>query len=189
MNPGQDYLYKHEFVCRGCGKPSSKTYCDSCKVSRARTKTLANYRRAQNRKERKQQTNIFHVDKKRTKTKIKAESDKRRTQTATYGKLRKAFLEEYPICPITGQPTTDIHHSLAREGAWLLLRRYWIALSRRGHRLVEDNPTWALENHLRLKINTSYDHHVQCLVNDEIDIDKPLFYEQWTGQLIPPPTK
>lgn len=194
MPPGQDYLFKTEFVCRGCGKPSRKTYCDPCKVARARATAINNQRRAQaKRQSRNERKNIFsspgHKTKFGKRTQIKAESSKRRAQIATYGKLREEFLEQHPTCPVTGERTIDIHHSVAREGAWLLLRRYWIAVSRRGHRLIEDHPIWAWENHLREKITMLYDFHVQCLVNDGIDIDKPLFYEQWTGQLIQPPTK
>lgn len=185
--PGQDYLFKQEFVCRGCGKPSRKTYCDPCKVARARTTAINNQKRAQARKQsRNERKNIFASPGKRTK--IKQESSKRRTQTVAYGKLREKFLSDCPVCPITGEHTTQIHHSAHREGAWLNLQYYWIAVSSKGHRLIEDNPDWAFINHLRVKVNALYNYHVECLVNDGIDIDKPLFYEIWNGQLIQPPT-
>ncbi len=186
--PGQEYIFRIAFKCRRCGQPSTKVFCDACKVHRARANALHNQQRAQTLKEkRRKEKNVFYTDKTKTKNKLKAESDKRRTQTACYGNLRKPFLEEHPICPVTGGSTTDIHHSAHKEGAWLNLRYYWIALSRKGHRILEDNPEWAFANHLRVKVNAIYDHHVSSLVNDGIDIDKPLFYQIWNGNLIPRP--
>lgn len=171
MTPGETSFFKVASVCSKCGKPSTKKHCDPCKVSIARNKALTKLRR-----------NIFYV--KKHKTKINQESVRRRAQNTTYGATRKIFLAQHQTCPVTGQPTTDIHHSAAREGAWLLVRRYWIAVSRRGHRIIEDNPEWAFANHLRVKVNALYDHHVQGLVNDGINIDEPLFYKLWNGQQI-----
>jgi len=75
-------------------------------------------------------------------------SDKRKIENAKYSVLRIEFLgkKENQICPITGWPTTDIHHKKGRIGDLFLDTRYWIALSREGHQHVEDNPQWAKEN-------------------------------------------
>lgn len=75
-------------------------------------------------------------------------SDKRKVENAKYSVLRIEFLgkKENQICPITGWPTTDIHHKKGRIGELFLDTRYWIALSREGHQHVEDNPEWAKEN-------------------------------------------
>lgn len=83
---------------------------------------------------------------------IKKVSDKRKIQNETYGQLRRIFLNkpENRICPITGTPTTDVHHKKGR-GKYLLDTSTWIALSREGHRKVEENPTWAYENGYSLK--------------------------------------
>ena len=84
---------------------------------------------------------------KRTK-RIKPISDKRKEENKIYSKLRIDFLSQpqNKKCPITGKPTTDIHHMKGRIGKLLNDTTYWIALSREGHRYVEDNPKWAKEN-------------------------------------------
>ena len=75
-------------------------------------------------------------------------SDKRKIENAKYSVLRIEFLgkPENKICPITGWPTTDIHHKKGRIGDLFLDTKYWVALSREGHQHVEDNPEWAKEN-------------------------------------------
>lgn len=75
-------------------------------------------------------------------------SDKRKKQNIEYLTLRKKFLEqpENKICPITNKPTTDIHHKKGRIGKLLTDTSQWIALSREGHKFVEENPQWAKEN-------------------------------------------
>jgi hypothetical protein len=80
--------------------------------------------------------------------KIPKVSEKRKVENAKYLVLRIEFLgkPENQKCPITGKPTTDVHHSKGRIGSLLLDTRYWIALSREGHKYVEENPEWAKEN-------------------------------------------
>jgi len=75
-------------------------------------------------------------------------SEKRISENIIYNSERIKFLmlPENKICPITKQPTTDLHHKKGRIGALLLDKRYWIALSREGHKQVEENPEWAKEN-------------------------------------------
>ena len=74
-------------------------------------------------------------------------SKKRQIQNLQYSVLRTEFLgkKENQICPITGNPTTDIHHKKGRVGELFLDTKYWVALSREGHRFVEENPEWAKE--------------------------------------------
>ena len=80
--------------------------------------------------------------------KIKPISQKRQIENLKYQVLRTEFLgkPENQICPITNQPTTDIHHKKGRVGSLFLDTTFWIALSREGHRYVEENPEWAKEN-------------------------------------------
>jgi hypothetical protein len=79
---------------------------------------------------------------------IKAVSDKRKIELLKYKVLRIEFLSkpENQKCPITGKPTTDIHHMKGRIGSLFLDTRFWIALSREGHKFVEENPEWSKEN-------------------------------------------
>ena len=79
--------------------------------------------------------------------KIPKVSKKRQVENLQYLVLRTEFLakKENQICPITNKPTTDIHHQKGRIGKLLLDTRFWIALSREGHKFVEENPEWAKE--------------------------------------------
>jgi len=81
-------------------------------------------------------------------TKIKKVSKKRNLENILYNSERIKFLQlpENKICPITKEPTTDVHHKKGRIGSLLLDTKYWVALSRSGHRFVEENPIWAKEN-------------------------------------------
>lgn len=97
---------------------------------------------------------------------IKRFSKKRQIQELQYQSDRIIFLSkpENKICPITGQPTTEIHHVLKRRGfadEWarlnniplLLDQRFWLALSREAHEKVENNPKWAYEKGYSKKNN------------------------------------
>lgn len=79
---------------------------------------------------------------------IKRVSDKKTLDDIIYKSERIKFLmlPENKICPITKQPTTDVHHSKGRVGSLYLDKKYWIALSREGHKFVEENPILAKEN-------------------------------------------
>ena len=70
-------------------------------------------------------------------------SKKRQLDNKTYKALRAKFLKENPICPILFTPTTDIHHKKGRIGSLFLDVKYWVALSRKGHKFVEEHPEWA----------------------------------------------
>jgi len=86
-------------------------------------------------------------------------SKKKAVLDAKYTVKKIVFMAkpENKICPVTNQPTTDIHHKMGRVGfadEWarinniplLLDERFWLAVSREGHRQIEENPEWAKEN-------------------------------------------
>ena len=79
---------------------------------------------------------------------IKKVSEKRKLEDIEYKRLRLEFLSkpENKICPIMKTETTDVHHKKGRIGKLYLDTTFWIALSREGHRMVEENPEWAKEN-------------------------------------------
>jgi len=79
---------------------------------------------------------------------IKKFSATRLREKPIYDRTRKEFLDhpDNQFCPITGTSTTDIHHKKGRSGDLFLDSRYWVALSREGHKYVEENPDWAKEN-------------------------------------------
>lgn len=89
---------------------------------------------------------------------IKPMSDKMKREVAKYHRDRLVFLgkPENKICPVTNQPTTDVHHKkgrvgyadeFARENDISLLhdQRFWLAVSRSGHRWIEEHPIEAKE--------------------------------------------
>ena len=79
-------------------------------------------------------------------------SNKKKQEMAVYLKLRSDFLNkpENKICPITNEPTTDVHHKKGRVGKLFLDTNYWLAVSRKGHQKIELNPEWAKENNYSL---------------------------------------
>ena len=72
-------------------------------------------------------------------------SQKRKIENLKYQVLRTEFLgkKENQVCPITGKKTTEIHHKKGRVGSLFLDVRYWLAVSREGHKKIEENPVWA----------------------------------------------
>lgn len=80
-------------------------------------------------------------------TKIKPVSDKRKKQNTAYKLARDIFMmeEDNKFCPVTGHPTTEIHHMNGRSNERLLDREFWLAVSREGHQLIHANPELARE--------------------------------------------
>ena len=72
-------------------------------------------------------------------------SKKKKIENLKYQVLRTEFLgkKENQVCPITGKKTTEIHHKKGRVGSLFLDIRYWLAVSREGHKKIEENPEWA----------------------------------------------
>lgn len=89
---------------------------------------------------RKQKLGIVTTEEVKKIVKIKPRSKKMQDNMVLYGKLRKQFLKEHPVCPITGEKTTDVHHKKGRLGKLLLDQRFWLAVSRKGHKWIEENP-------------------------------------------------
>ena len=120
----------------------------------------------------------------RSKQRLPSHKKSRKSEEIVYLTGRRSFLEEHPVCPVTGERTTDIHHSAKRVSKWLNLRRYWIALSRAGHDWVEKNGDEAELHSLVIRLNPSitYDDHMKFLQDEGISPDEPLFYKSvWRG--------
>ena len=79
-------------------------------------------------------------------------SDKRKIENLKYKVLRIEFLgkPENQICPITGYPATEIHHTFCgkNRAKYYLDTTTWIAVSRDGHNWIHDNPKEAREKGL-----------------------------------------
>lgn len=97
--------------------------------------------------------------KQKKQVRIKPISDKRKKALAEYYKLSADFLNkpENKLCPVTNEATTEVHHKKGRIGYaddWAKLNgitllidvRYFLAVSRKGHRQIEENPIWAKKN-------------------------------------------
>lgn len=74
------------------------------------------------------------------KSPLKKISDKRKKQEAAYSVLRKQFLKDNPNCEICGGVATEIHHKFHREGERLNDTSYFMAVDRKCHRMIHDNP-------------------------------------------------
>lgn len=98
-------------------------------------------------------------------TKIKPVSKKKAALDRAYSILRKKFLEqpENKYCPVMKQLngsnvlSTEIHHKMGRVGyaddfsrlndiPLYIDERYFLAVSRKGHVIIEQSPIWAKEN-------------------------------------------
>lgn len=71
-------------------------------------------------------------------------SDKRKVENKLYSALRTDFLNlpENHRCPISGQPTTEVHHTFSGKdrSKYYLDTSTWLAVSRDGHNWIHDNP-------------------------------------------------
>lgn len=112
--------------------------------------------------------------------KIKPRSSKRAVEESQYGTARQKFLAAHTVCPVTKEPATQIHHSAKREGQWLNLQRYWIAVSAEGHRWIEDNKTAAEKIGLMVRIRQTYKAHVEELKSLGLSLTEPTYYKNWS---------
>lgn len=64
----------------------------------------------------------------------------------TYRKRVAAFLKAHPICAVTGQTATEVHHKRGRIQSLLLDTRFWLPVSRSGHDYIHRNPAFAMDN-------------------------------------------
>lgn len=77
-------------------------------------------------------------------------SPKRRKQLSEYSKLRKEYLNKYPLCQaklpgICTHNSTDIHHKAGRSGDLYLDTDYWLSVCRACHIWITDNSKKAIE--------------------------------------------
>ena len=64
-----------------------------------------------------------------------------------YQKARGLYLEEHFWCEVCkGDIATEIHHKRGRVGSLLADPQHFLAVCEPCHRIIEDNPAWAIEN-------------------------------------------
>jgi hypothetical protein len=71
--------------------------------------------------------------------KIARRSKKRAKEEIVYNQLVKVWLIG-KICPITKKPATEVHHKKGRIGKLLLDTRFWLGVTRKGHKWIEEHP-------------------------------------------------
>lgn len=129
----------------GCGRP-----CEG------RTDQCASHNSMDRRAERKTLKDTARAIDKLATSKFKQSPIKRTSNTMVeklkeYSRLKKEFIKgktcpEYPNLPVE-----DIHHMRGREGSLLLDTRYWMAVSRKAHIKITNNPAWARSKGYNLK--------------------------------------
>ena len=76
---------------------------------------------------------------------LPAKSEKRKIEDQEYRVLREQFLGVNPFCAIYPyMPSEDVHHMQGR-GKYLMDVDTWMAVSRKAHIEIHDNPAWAKE--------------------------------------------
>lgn len=91
-------------------------------------------------------------------------STKRSKQERAYTSSHGSFLRDHPVCPVTGELTTQIHHSAKRTGQWLTWQRYWIAVSLEGHAWIEANKKEAEKYGLMVRIRETFQEHYYAVL-------------------------
>ena len=107
---------------------------------------------------------------------FKQRSSKRASQETIYAQRSRAFVLAHHICPVTKGRTCQLHHSAKRSGEWLLLERYWIAVSADGHAWIEANKREAEKLGLMVRIKETYKEHVKQLLEQNKSLVEPIFY-------------
>lgn len=93
---------------------------------------------------------------------IKPMSEKRKAESYLYTKKRKTFLQlpENKYCPVAEaifneeRLTTEVHHKAGRKGKLLNYVPYWLAVSRKGHIWIHENPKEAYKLNFLIKSTT-----------------------------------
>jgi hypothetical protein len=77
-------------------------------------------------------------------TPIRRVSVKRAAQLKQYAIQRTAYLKAHPICEVCrNEYSTEIHHTQGRIGLALLDEAHWIAICRKDHWFIHQNPSAA----------------------------------------------
>lgn len=96
--------------------------------------------------------NLARRKQERTKVKevkpINKVSAKRAVQNQQYAKLRKEYLELYPVCEVVEchNKSVEIHHMNQRENERLLDVNYFLAVCRPCHEKITRDSAWAIAN-------------------------------------------
>lgn len=75
-------------------------------------------------------------------------SAKRAVENKEYARLRKDYLEAYPVCEVVEcqRKATEIHHQHGRENEKLTDVNFFLAVCRPCHERITLDPKWAIDN-------------------------------------------
>lgn len=116
------------------------TECPHCGTSKVeRNGYCATYNREQRKAE------ATQVKEKKPINKVSA---KRAVENKEYARLRKDYLEVYPVCEVVEchLPSKEIHHMQGREGDKLNDVNFFLAVCPGCHRKIETDTKWARDN-------------------------------------------
>ena len=135
--------------CKGCGEPLEFVLRNGIKTRLQKNGFGLNCGCAFNEAYKNIDNNLKKNVKDYEKSRIAPRSKKRIAQDIVYSKLRKVFLNkpENKVCPITGEPTTEIHHKWSGKDRdkYYLQVDTWLAVSRNGHIWIHQNSKLARE--------------------------------------------
>ncbi len=94
--------------------------------------------------------------------KLKPMSEKRKRESYLYTKKRKTFLAkpENKYCPVAKaifdevKLASEVHHKAGRKGKLLNYVPYWLAVSRKGHNWIHNNPEEAYKRGFLIRSTT-----------------------------------
>lgn len=116
-----------------------------------------------------------NAPKPKPRTPIKPVSEKAKGLNLKYRSKRRKFMfkKENKICPVSlyfmndktltaeeqldwsrNLKTTEVHHKAGRVGKLLLYVPYWLAVSRKGHTFIHDNPEFSHQKGWLIKSTT-----------------------------------
>jgi len=80
------------------------------------------------------------------KTPLKRVSVKRNSELDRYSKLRRKYLDAFPVCEVCkNEDATEIHHRKGREHGRLNQTAWFLAVGRRCHTRIHNDPKWAMK--------------------------------------------
>jgi hypothetical protein len=98
--------------------------------------------------ERQKQKLGLAVKEEKKKKPISIKSVKRMAEEKLYLKKKKEYLTAHIRCEVKGcnRVSEDLHHVKGRVGKLLYDERYFMAVCREHHRIIEDEPAFAKQN-------------------------------------------
>lgn len=90
-------------------------------------------------------------------TRLKAVSKKRQRQNSRYQKLKESYIQSHWLCERCNRNRAiDIHHKAGRTGELLCAVEYFMAICRRCHDWVHENPAEAQEGGFTVRLRERY---------------------------------